>query len=219
MALTGAGLFGFVVMHMLGNLQVFLGQEAINRYAHFLQSSKELLWSARIGLLVMVGLHVWSAVKLSAENKAARPVGYLNNPTPAAASYASRTMLMSGLIIAAFIVYHLLHFTVKVEAVNLVGLDFGKLHEQDLTGRLRADVYRMIILGFKVPVVSVFYMIAVGLLCLHLSHGISAMFQSLGLRNKAWWPVLQQSAKGAALVLFLGYIAVPVAVLLGLLKE
>jgi succinate dehydrogenase / fumarate reductase cytochrome b subunit len=218
MALTGAGLFGFTVMHMLGNLQIFLGSEAINRYAHFLQSNKELLWPARLGLLAMVALHIWSAVKLSAENKAARAVGYRNDPAPAAASYASRTMLMSGLIVAAFIIYHLLHFTVKAEAVNLVGRNFADLHDLDLAGQSRADVYQMLLLGFQQPAVAIFYVIAVGLLCLHLSHGLSAMFQSLGLRNKAWWPVLQQLARAASLLLFLGYIAVPLAVLLRLVE-
>ncbi len=218
MALTGAGLFGFAVMHMLGNLQIFLGPEVLNRYAHFLQSNKELLWPARLGLLVMVALHIWSAVKLSAENKAARPIGYLNDPTPAAASYASRTMLMSGLIVAAFIIYHLLHFTVKVEAVNLVGRDFESLHVLNDAGRSIHDVHQMLVVGFQQPAVVVFYVIAVGLLCLHLSHGLSAMFQSLGLRSKTWWPVLQQSAKAAAFLLFLGYIAVPVAVLLRLVE-
>ena len=104
MALSGFGLFIFVIGHMLGNLQIFLGPEPLNRSAHFLQSTPELLWAARIGLLGLVGLHLWSAITLSLENKAARPVGYAGNPVPVAASYASRTMLMSGLIVAAFIV-------------------------------------------------------------------------------------------------------------------
>src|SRR5438309_10853633 len=101
MAITGGAMFLFVIGHLLGNLQIFLGAEAINRYGHFLQSNKEILWPVRLGLLAMVLLHIWSAAKLIAENKAARPIGYADNPTPVAASYASRTMLMSGLIIAA----------------------------------------------------------------------------------------------------------------------
>src|SRR5436189_949760 len=120
MAISGGALFLFVVGHLLGNLQIFLGPKAINRYGEFLQSNKEILWPVRIGLLVMVALHIWSAVKLTAENKAARPIGYLDNPVPVAACYASRTMLMSVLIIAAFVIYHLLHFTLKVPEVNLV---------------------------------------------------------------------------------------------------
>src|SRR5215510_5422291 len=100
MAVTGCVLFLFVIGHMLGNLQIFLGPETLNRYGHFLQSNPEIIWPARAGLLLMVALHIWSAIKLSAENKAARPVGYANAPAPVAAGYASRTMLMSGLIIA-----------------------------------------------------------------------------------------------------------------------
>ena len=110
MAITGGVLFLFVIGHLLGNLQIFLGLESINRYGHFLQSNKEILWLVRLGLLAMVVLHIWSAVKLAAENKAARPIGYAGDPTPVVASYASRTMMMSGLIIAAFVIYHLLHF-------------------------------------------------------------------------------------------------------------
>src|SRR5690349_11199385 len=128
MALTGVGLFIFVVGHMLGNLQIFVGRESINRYGAFLQGLGELLWVARIGLLVLVLLHIWSAVKLSAENKAARPVGY-GEYTPKGSSYASRTMLMSGLIIAAFIIYHLLHFTVQVQGINGSGTNFVELHD------------------------------------------------------------------------------------------
>ena len=214
MALTGAGLFAFVVGHLVGNLQIFLGPEAINRYGHFLQSNLELIWPARIGLLALVAIHVWTAVKLSAENKAARPVDYANAPVPAAASYASRTMLMSGLIVAAFIIYHLLHYTVQVPAINFVSdpavKDFTALYD----AHERHDVYRMMVTGFQQPVVSLFYIIAMGLLCLHLSHGVSAMFQSLGLKNKTWEPVIERFACGVALVIFLGYASIPSAVLL-----
>src|SRR5215471_21129155 len=111
MAVSGLVLFLFVVGHMAGNLQIFLGPEALNRYGHFLQTNPELIWPARLGLLLMVGLHIWSAAALSRENKAARPVGYAEYQ-PVGSSLASRTMLMSGLIILVFIVYHLLHYTV-----------------------------------------------------------------------------------------------------------
>jgi succinate dehydrogenase / fumarate reductase, cytochrome b subunit len=169
--------------HLVGNLQVFLGAEAINRYGHFLQSNLEIIWPARIVLLAMVGLHIWSAVTLSAENKAARPVAYANW-NPIAASYASRTMLMSGLIVFAFIVYHLLHYTFMVKAVNLTGHDFTSKPEFfDAEGR--HDIFKMMVTGFSHPVVALFYIVAMTLLCLHLSHGVAAMFQSLGLKNKA----------------------------------
>ena len=215
MAITGMALFLFVVMHLLGNLQVFLGSEAINRYGHLLQSNPEIIWPARIGLLFLVVLHVWSAIKLSAENKAARPVGYANAPVPVAASYASRTMLMSGLIIAAFIIYHLLHYTAQVQAINLTGKDFLTLHDD----KGRHDVFAMMVTGFRQPLVSGFYILAMALLCLHLSHGVSAMFQSLGLNNHTYAPLLNRFAKVAVLIIFLGYVSIPIAVLLGYGKE
>src|SRR5437867_2472609 len=214
-AISGAALLLFVVGHLLGNLQLFRGAQAINRYAHFLQSNKEILWPARFGLLIMVALHLWSAVKLSAENKAARPIGYADNPVPVAASYASRTMLMSGLIIAAFVLYHLLHYTLQVRSLNFTGKDFLALH--DAEGR--HDVFRMMVTGFSQPLVSGFYILAMGLLCLHLSHGVSAMFQSLGLKNPVYGPLIDRFAKTVAGVIFLGYISIPIAVLLGYGRE
>jgi succinate dehydrogenase / fumarate reductase cytochrome b subunit len=213
MAITGAALFFFVVGHLVGNLQFFAGKESINAYGEFLHSKPGLIWSARLGLLAMVVLHIWSAVKISAENKAARPVEYAEWK-PTAASYASRTMLMSGLIIFFFILYHLLHFTVQAKVVNLTGEDFFKF--KDMLGR--PDVHRMMVTGFKQPVVSIFYLAALGLLCLHLSHGVSAMFQSLGLKNKVYGPAIDKFAMVAAGVIFLGYASIPLAVLLNLVK-
>src|ERR1044071_8953713 len=208
-----AGLFNFVVGHMLGNLQIFVGPESINRYGAFLQGLGELLWVARISLIVLVLLHIWSAVKLSAENKAARPIGY-GNCQPTGSSYASRTMLMSGLIIAAFIIYHLLHFTVQVQGINGSGTNFVQLHDE----KGRHDVYRMMILGFQVWYVSLFYIIGMVLLSLHLSHGVSAMFNSLGIRSKNWRPFIDGFAKLIAIVLLIGYCSIPIAVLTGLVK-
>ena len=211
MALTGLALFGFVVGHLVGNLQVFLGPEALNRYGHFLQSNKELLWAARLGLLACVVLHVLAAVRLSAQNKAARPVGYEGTPTPVAASYASRTMLMSGLIIAAFIVYHLLHYTVQLKGINFSGQDFAAFHDE----KGRHDVYRMMIVGFNSPIVSLFYIIAMALLCLHLSHGVEAMFQSLGVRVGCCPCLPKCLAKWGAVLIFLGYVSIPAAIMGG----
>jgi succinate dehydrogenase / fumarate reductase, cytochrome b subunit len=213
MAVSGALLFGFVIGHLLGNLQIFLGADAINAYGHFLQSKPGLVWSARLGLLALVLLHIWSAITLARENRAARPVQYASwNPT--VASYASRTMVMSGVIIAAFIIYHLLHFTVQTEGINFTGTDFKALH--DAQGR--HDVYGMMVTGFGQPLVSMFYLVAMALLCLHLGHGLSAMFQSLGLKNKAYGPLIDKSATGVAWLVFLGYASIPLAVLVGVVK-
>jgi succinate dehydrogenase / fumarate reductase cytochrome b subunit len=211
MAASGVMLFGFVVGHLAGNLQIFLGPEALNRYGQFLHENVEILWPARIGLIVLVSLHVWSAVRLSLENKAARPVGYAGDPAAPAASYASRTMLMSGLIVATFVIYHLLHYTADVRAINLTGRDFSALVDE----QGRHDVYAMLVLGFEQPVVAGFYIAALFFLCLHLNHGIYAMFQSLGI-NVGFAPNLPRSlARWAAILIFLGYISIPVAVLGG----
>ena len=208
MAITGMALFLFVVLHMLGNLQIFIGPEVLNRYGAFLQGNVELLWPARIVLLVLVVLHIWSAVKLTAENRAARPQAYAQQQL-VAASYASRTMLMSGLIIAAFIVYHLLHFTVQVNSINLTGRDFTTL----LDAKNRHDIYAMMVIGFKSKVVSLAYVIAMFLLFQHLSHGLGAMFQSLGWKNPAHGPLIARFAEVASWCVFLGYISIPIAIL------
>jgi len=216
MAISGFALFAFVVAHMAGNLQIFLGPEVINRYGHFLQENVELLWPARIVLLTLVVLHIWSACKLTIENRAARPVAYAEwNPTTA--SYASRTMMISGLIIAAFIIYHLLHYAAMVQAVNLTGKNFAAKPEFfDEKGR--HDVYRMMVVGFQQPIVSLFYIIAIGLLCTHLRHGVSSMWQSLGWKKKSYAPFLNGFAFWAALLIFFGYVSIPISILTGVIK-
>lgn len=213
MALTGGALVLFTIGHMAGNLSFLLGRNQINAYANFLHSTGELLWVARIGLLVMIVLHIWAAISLSAANKAARPVGYAEQKA-LGSSYASRTMLMSGLIIFCFVVYHLLHFTAQVPAVNLTGKDFGTM----LDPEGRKDVYGMIVTGFSNPAVAIFYMIGVGLLSLHLSHGIASLFQSLGFRSKGYAPLINRMGTVIAVVLILGYWSIPLSVLTGLKK-
>src|SRR5262245_37039654 len=147
MALTGIALFAYVIAHLVGNLQVFGAPEQINGYAHFLKSKPMLLWGARLALLLCLVLHITAAVTLSAEAKAARP-----QPNQGGSSYgstlASRTMLVSGLIILAFILYHLAHFTVLLPGVNGVG-DFRAL-STTLHGEAVPDVYGMLVLGFQV---------------------------------------------------------------------
>lgn len=217
MAVTGLFLFLFVVGHMVGNLQVFLGAEAINRYGHFLQSNIELLWPVRIGMLTLVALHIWSAARLEVENRAARGPEAYARFNPVGSTLASRTMLMSGLIVFCFIVYHILHYTVRVKAVNLTGQSF--LDMPDAMEPTRHDIFKMMVLGFRQPIVSAFYLLGVGLLCFHLSHGISSMFQSLGLKNEGWRAVVDKASTFVAVAIFLGYSSIPVAVLLGFGKE
>jgi succinate dehydrogenase / fumarate reductase cytochrome b subunit len=209
MALTGLGLFLFVIVHMLGNLQIFLGPEAINAYALFLKSRPALLWGARAGLLVIALLHIVSAIQLVRINRAARPVGYSTDKV-VASTFASRTMAVSGLILLMFIVYHLLHFTTGTIAPEF--LQF----EDPLR---RHDVYRMMIEGFKNPLASAFYIVSMGLLYLHLSHGVSSLFQSLGLRRRRSVRFFDGLAKISGLVLFIGNCLIPIAVLAGWVKR
>ncbi|MBI3652284.1 MAG: succinate dehydrogenase cytochrome b subunit [Acidobacteria bacterium] len=211
MAISGALLFLFVIGHMLGNLQIFLGKDFLNAYAHFLKATPELLWPARIGLLVLAILHIVTAVQLAIENRRARPLAY-DGTKIYAASFAAQAILFSGLVVLAFIVYHLLHFT------------FGKIQPEALTytvmykGEPIHDVYKMMVMGFSNPWISAIYLICMGLLCLHLSHGVSSLFQSLGWKTNAYRNAIDKFAKISALIIFLGNCAIPVAILLGLVK-
>ena len=213
MGISGFMLVFFIFTHLMGNLQLFVGPYWINTYGQFLHERHEILWPARIVLLTMVVLHIWSAGKLRAENRAARPVGYAGNPAPFVASYASRTLMMSGLIIAAFVIFHLLHYALAVRAVNLTGIDFSALRDSEG----RPDLYLMLLLGFSKWPISVFYIIAVGLLSLHLSHGMRAMFQSVGWK----WTfggvskLPDKIARWTALVIFILYASIPTAVMCG----
>jgi succinate dehydrogenase / fumarate reductase cytochrome b subunit len=222
MAVSGVVLFLFVVGHLLGNLQIFLGPEVINRYGHMLQSNPELIWPVRLFLLLMIGLHIWSAAWLTAANRAARPVAYVEYKSPGA-TYASRTMFMSGIIVFVFIVYHLLHYTVRVPSVNLVHQNFaGNEFAEPLKGlpaEMQQNIFKMMVVGFSNIWVSAFYVLGVGLLCLHLSHGVSAMFQSLGWRNRTYTPILDKASRIVAALIFLGYISIPIAILMGYGKE
>ncbi len=209
MAGTGALLLLFVIGHLIGNLQVFGPPELINHYAHFLQSKPLMVWGARLGLLVIVALHVTTAIQLSAANKAARPVGYAGGEAYGA-GWQSRYMLMTGLVIAAFIAYHLAHFTVRIPAINGVG-DFTKM-KTVLDGQTVPDVYAMVVLGFQVWWVTGFYVIAQALLFVHLSHGIASAFQSFGLRDHVWWPRIKCAALAVSAALFIGYVSIPAAI-------
>jgi succinate dehydrogenase / fumarate reductase cytochrome b subunit len=218
MGATGAAMFLFVIGHLVGNLQVFLPKERINAYAHLLHANAGLLWVVRFSLLAIVGLHVWSAISLNAQNNSARPVAYGSGRTPVGASWASRYMAMTGLVIAAFVVYHLLHYTVQLKAINLTGTDFGSLVVKGGPQDGYKDVHQMLVVGFSHPLVSLFYLIAIALLCLHLSHGASAMFQSLGMQEGAWRTRMETSAKVISAALFAGYAAIPLGIFLRIVQ-
>ena len=206
MAITGLGLFGFVVIHMLGNLQFFGGPTLINEYGESLKSKPPLLWSARAGLLALVVLHFTAAIQLYRANRKARPKGYASGKI-LASTWANRTLIVSGLILAIFIVFHLAHFTIGWVNPSFMTLTDSAGHH---------DVRTMMVKGFSNPAISIFYIISVGLLCLHLSHGVASSFQSLGLRSKKVEANLKKLAFVAAIILFLGFCSIPVAVLTGL---
>jgi succinate dehydrogenase / fumarate reductase cytochrome b subunit len=208
-ALTGLILIAFIVGHLIGNLQIFLPPDWINGYAEHLRDLGPLLWVIRAFLLVTVTLHIYFTIQLAIVNRRARPADY-KEKEHVKATFASRHMVMSGLIILAFLIYHLAHFTVRVTDRRFA------LLQKDPLGHY--DVYSMMVYGFQNPLVSAFYIIAMFLLFLHLTHGASSFFQSLGLNNKNLAPKLARIGRVFAWLVFLGYASIPVAILLGFVK-
>jgi succinate dehydrogenase / fumarate reductase cytochrome b subunit len=199
MAVSGIVLVGYVILHMLGNLQVYQGAEAFNRYAAFLRIEPALLWLARIILLVAVIVHIWAAASLTLLNKfEARPVGYVKKKN-IGSTYASRTMYWSGPILLAFIIYHLMQFTWGVG---------GTPYEE-------GHAYQNLVAGFRVPIIAIFYIFSMGLLMLHLYHGCWSLFQTLGVNYPRYTPILRRLAAVTAIVLFIGFSSIPVSVLAG----
>jgi succinate dehydrogenase / fumarate reductase cytochrome b subunit len=208
-AITGIILILFVVGHLLGNLQIFLGPDWINGYSEHLRDLGPLLWLIRAFLLATVVLHIYFTILLAIENRRARPERYIERHY-VKADFASRHMLMSGLIVLAFIIYHLAHFTVRVTDPR-----FGLLKHDPLG---HYDVYSMMVYGFQNYFVSGFYVVGLFLLTLHLNHGSSSFFQSLGFNDKKLTPRLALGGRIFAWLLFIGYTSIPVAILLGLIR-
>jgi succinate dehydrogenase / fumarate reductase cytochrome b subunit len=203
MALTGVVLFGFVVAHVSGNLLIFAGPEAMKHYAELLRFSMTALWTARIVLVSSVVLHIVSAVKLYQRRSAARPVPYgLKNPH--GSTYAARTMIWSGPILAAFIVYHLLHFTFGLSAVHP---DFKHM-----------DPYHNVVVGFQNKGVALAYIVAMLALGIHLSHGVWSLLQTIGVNRPNWERALRRLAVMFGVVVCAGFISIPLAVLFGIVK-
>lgn len=199
MAVTGAVLFGFVVIHMLGNLQLWLGAQAMHDYAVSLRKVHGLLWVARSVLLGSVLAHAWSAFTLVQRNRAARPVAYQHARRDQATNYAARTMPITGVVVLLYIVYHLLHLTLGV---------VGGAHDPQ-------NPYNNVVYGFQQVPVAVIYIVANLLLSVHLFHGGYAWFNSLGLSNPRYAGVKRAFAMGLAGVITLGNVALPVSVLAG----
>lgn len=206
MAVTGLLLLLFAIVHMIGHLQMFGGQDVYNTYAHFLQSLWEIKWPIRAGLLGLLVIHAVTAVGLVARNRAARPAGYARY-RPVRSSALGRAMLGSGLAVFAFLAFHILHFT-----AGLIGAD--SFHLLDPQGRY--DAYTMFVRGFQSPAIYGVYLAGIALLAAHLGHGAASWLQSLGLRHPKY--PLDGLGRAIAILLFVGYMVPPTAVLAGIIR-
>ncbi len=207
MAVSGILLVGFVLAHMLGNLKMFQGAEAMDGYAIFLRQlgypvlpEYGVLWIARLALLAAVAVHAVAAFQLWQQSRGARPTAYRKEDSQVF-SYASRTMRWGGVIVLLFVIYHILHFTT------------GTAHPDFAYGA----VYANVVTGFQNPLVAGFYLVAVAALALHLHHGIWSVFATLGVQNPKIERIRRPVAAGIALFLFVGYATVPVGVMAGIL--
>jgi succinate dehydrogenase / fumarate reductase cytochrome b subunit len=203
MAVTGLILFGFVLGHMVGNLQVYLGPEALNHYGVLLRQllHGSFLWIVRAVMLTAVSLHIWSATSLTLESRRARPEGYREQKWKES-TYASRTMRWGGVILLLFVIYHLLHFTT------------GTAHPNFIEG----DIYHNFVTGFQRVPVSMVYIFAMLALGLHLRHGVWSMFQTLGVSHPRYMRWAHTGAWIFAAVIVIGNISFPLAVLAGIVK-
>ena len=206
-ALTGLVLIAYVLGHLGGNLQIFFGPEQINKYATFLHSLGPALYAIRAFLLACFAAHILTTVLLARQNRAARPERYsVNNSRQA--SLATRTMMISGLIVLCFVIFHLLQFTTRQALSGDIALKM----------RGEYDCYNMVILAFRNPLCSGFYILGLFLLCLHLSHGFQSVIQTLGLTSRKWVCVLEIGSRALAWVIFAGYVSIPVSSILHLLN-
>src|SRR5580700_10486313 len=207
-AVTALLLILYVLGHLLGNLQIYMGQDRINSYAKFLHDLGPILWAVRVILLAAFVIHIVATIQLAQENRLAKPQKYAV-PGYQRSTLASRTMIISGLIVLCFVIYHLLQFTLHV-----TDPEFRKLH--DSLGR--PDVYRMLILGFRHPLVSLFYVLALFLLASHLSHGFESVTQTLGINNRRISRFVSTGGQTLTWLIFAGYVSIPATILLGIIK-
>jgi len=207
-ALTGLVLIGYVFGHLAGNLQIFLPPKYINQYAAFLHSLGAALYVIRAFLLLCIVAHILTTILLAKQNRAARPQKYAVAASRQS-SFATQTMVLGGLTVLCFLIYHLLQFTMR-QTPDIKAL------ESQLNGEY--DCYNMVILSFRNPLISGFYIVGLFALCLHLSHGFQSLVQTLGLTSRKWVPVLEIGSRALAWVIFVGYISIPVSSLLHLIN-
>lgn len=202
MAVSGIVLVGFVIGHLIGNLQIYLGPHALNTYARFLHSNPGLVWSVRLILLLAAAVHIAGYVQTMGQSLRGRKTRYHVSPRYQSASIGSRSMRITGPLIFAYVFYHLAHLT------------FGGAHPHFD----EHDVYRNVVIGFSSPIPSLIYIAAMLALGLHLVHGAWSMFQTLGLNSSRWSKRLQLFATALTALIVLGNISIPVSVLTGLIR-
>ena len=207
-AVTGLVLLGFVMAHLAGNLLIFAGQNALNAYAEKLRHLGGLLWVARGVLLFSVLIHIVFAIQLAIANRAARPISYKASES-IQTTVAAKSMMLSGLAIFAFIVFHLLHFTFRVTHPEIS-------HLTDSLGR--HDVYSMVVLSFQDRLLAAIYVAAMALLSAHLGHGASSWIQTLGLVKEGSLKTANFVGQVFAVALALGYVAIPTSIYLGWIR-
>ena len=210
MAISGLMMVLFVVAHLLGNTSILAGPNGINAYAMKLHELFPLVWTYRLVMVVLFSLHVFYGIQLTLENDRARPQGYAVKKS-LSATFAGKNMIWTGSIIGLFLIYHLLHFTLQV---TNPGISAGR----NLDAAGRPDVFHMVVLSFQRSLVSFIYIGAMIALGLHLIHGIQSFFQTLGLNNDRTLPVIIKSGTFAAVIILLGYIAIPLVIMIGILK-
>jgi succinate dehydrogenase / fumarate reductase cytochrome b subunit len=198
MAVSGVILFLFIVGHLLGNLQIFLGPERLNAYSTFLKNTHEIIWAVRVVLLVALILHVIAAIQVAWASNQARRIGYEEKEN-IETNYAARTMIWSGPLIFLYVVYHLAMFTFLTTG----------------PGYSPTDVYRNEVLAFQVPAISGIYVLAMIFLGMHLYHGAWSMLHTLGISSPRYRVLRKTVAPIVAVLITLGYISIPVAVLAG----
>lgn len=207
-ALTAVVLIVYVLGHLAGNLQIYMGQDRINNYAEFLHNLGPLLWLVRLILLACFVIHIVATIQLTIQNREAKPQKYAV-PGYQASTPASRTMIVSGLIVLCFVIYHLLQFTLELTHP-------GYRQLRDSLGR--HDVYHMMIIAFRHLFISLFYVLGLFLLCMHLSHGFGSVTQTLGINNRKIARVISTGGVTLAWLIFLGYVSIPLTILLGLVR-
>nr|WP_318835931.1 succinate dehydrogenase cytochrome b subunit [Desulfuromonas versatilis] len=210
MAVTGLVLLGFVIVHLLGNTSVFVGPDGINAYAEKLHSLGPVVYIFRLVMLAAFAIHIIYGIQLTLENRAASPAKYAIQKRQRA-TFASSTMIVSGLVLLAFVIYHLLHFTVQVT-------DPAISAKANLDALGRPDVYLMVVKGFQKIFVSLIYVVSMVFLFLHLSHGAQSFVQTFGLTNANTLPAVNVGGKALSAILLLGYIAIPLLIVIGFVK-